>query len=209
MWAMMSASMVMLERFPETKRYLEGLPQGLQSFPELEVHTDGLGSVRDLIPAPYDDLPEPLAAYYRREIDHAWVPEVLGQCTTLMIVDLYGLDHLVARSRELAKTLYDGPVLKHLVRIMSPTLVVMGTQRRWSAMRRGTQMSSTPVQREGDLHFSEVVVESPHPVFTRPFALALNPFLELAIASARGRDARSELVEATSTKMRFQGCWSR
>jgi hypothetical protein len=196
-----------MNRFPTAKRYVESLPKGVESFPTLLVHTDALGTVRDIVPGPYDDLPGRLGAYFRREIDDAWVPEVLGQTTTLMLADIIGEEGLVTRSRGLAERLYDGPILKRFIRLLSPTLLLMGVERRWDVMRKGTTMTSTRVVRDGSVSTTNIVVSSPEPVFTPQFARALKPFLELAVASARGADPSVELVEATPTRMSYVGRW--
>ena len=194
-------------RFPTAARYLARMPEGVSSYPELQVHTAGLGKVREVIEGPYDDLPGPLAAYFRYEVDDAWVPEVLGQTTTLMLVDAIGEPALIRRSRQLAEELYSGPVLRRLIRLLSPTLVVMGTQRRWGAMRRGTTMTATPVETQGRTKLSHIAVEAPHPVLTEPFARALQPFIELAIESSRGREPFVTIREFEPTRIVYAGRW--
>jgi hypothetical protein len=196
-----------MDRFPSAKRYVEDLPSGVESFPTLLVHTEALGNVRDIVPGPYDDLPGRLGAYFRREIDDAWVPEALGQTTTLMLADTVGEEGLVARSHDLAERLYSGPILKRLMRLLSPTLLLMGVERRWAVMRKGTTMTSTRVVRDGTRSTTNIVVSSPEPVFTYQFARALEPFLELAVKSARGADPSVEIIEATPTCMRYEGRW--
>ena len=194
-------------RFPTAARYLANMPDGERSYPELQVHTAGLGDVREVIEGPYHDLPDLLARYFRYEIDDDWVPEVLGQTTTLMLVDTLGLPALVHASRALAEKLYERPVLRHLIKLMSPTLVLMGTQRRWSQMRRGTSMTAAPIRREGDVSHSTTNVESPHPVFTNAFAEALAPFLEVAIEHCRGRDSFVNIKQATPTHISYTIRW--
>lgn len=198
---------MVMERFPSARRYLDALPAGLDSFPDLRVHTEALGLVREIVPGPYDDVPGALGAYFRYEIDDAWVPEVLGQCTTLMLCDTIGEAALISRSRELAQRLYSGRVLRHLIRLLSPTLLIMGTQRRWAVLRRGTEMTSTPTKKVDGYNRGEIVVSAPHPVFTATFGRALQPVIEVAVESANGKDPSVEIAENTPTRMRFVGHW--
>lgn len=169
---------------------------------------EALGAVREVVPPPYDELPGELGAFFRGELDDEWVPEVVAQSTTLTIVDVHGEDYLVERSRMLADRLYDGPILKNLVRILSPTLLVMGVSRRWSAVRRGSSMISSPVRREGRWHTTRLEITAPHPVFTESFARALVPVLEVAVERARGSQASSAIIKAEPRRLVFEGRWA-
>lgn len=194
--------------YPTAARYVRTLPDGLASFPDLRVRQAALGRLPEHLPPSAAELPDPLGCYVRGEMPGPWMNEVVGQAAMLLFVDTHGPDAMVQRSYDLAHRLFEGPFLRHMIRLLSPTLVVMGAGRRWNAVRKGTTMTSTPVRREGTRNITEISVTAPHPVFAAQFAAALGPFFEVALQSARGSDPRVELAEARADTITYRASWA-
>ena len=131
------------QRLPQTAAYFAGLPQGLDSFDDCMVVNDAF----EILLVPETELgglhAQGLVSHEFvdriRQVDgQRWVPEVLFQCMAFIMVDLYGAQAYLDWSQNSAYELYDKPLLRHLIKLLSPTLVVMGASSRWAAASRAS-----------------------------------------------------------------------
>lgn len=119
--------------------YLERLPRGLDSHPECTARAEPYREIWDRVPPPQRDAQVGLA--WERYAGESWVPEVLASATTLCQRDSLDDDDAFLRwCYAINVDLFRGPLLRGLMRVLSPTLVVMGGARRWGVLHRGTEL---------------------------------------------------------------------
>jgi hypothetical protein len=125
------------------------------------------------------------------------------------MVDLYGESAYYEWSRTSAHDLYDRPLLRHLIKLLSPTLLVMGARSRWGAVRKGSSLSSGKVQKEGERVRTQVTLTHKEGVYVDVFFGGLVHAFEVALESSRGKNAKVSLLGRTPTTASYQLSWAR
>jgi hypothetical protein len=130
---------------------MKSLPQGLETFPECRVRGEVFDDVRLRFPEIGRDpmLPGVVTAFFKGEYSNRWMPEVVGQTVNLMIRDaaLPTDDAFHKWSYETSSRLFRDSPFRVLMKLVSPTLLVMGAAQRWSAMHAGTTLEAGKVER--------------------------------------------------------------
>ena len=103
---------------------------------------------------------------------------------------------------DVAGRLFAKPFYRVLMYVVSPTLVVLGAQRRWSAFREGTTLSAKIDKNQGELELAFPPMLYPE-LTLRGFGEAFRA----SIAAARARNPAVELVEATAERGRWTSGW--
>ena len=195
---------------PATKDYLRGLPGGAASHPSCTVHSEVFGGVvrkldEVLAATPWPDDLQPL----RPGEGSTWLPEVHMQLLSLFLADQMGEDAYLEWVYEDSSRIYQRPVFRHLMKLVSPTLMVMGASSRWSAMHRGTVLTASPVSREGERITTMGKLVTPPGLFPPLYARALCLGFKAAIDGARGTEVRVELATTEPTLLEFRVSWAR
>jgi hypothetical protein len=133
---------------PSVARYLEALPNGIESYPEATVK----GAI---LRAGFEDSgftaePGALPASLERCIQDppaigAWAPETLHSAFLAAVYDDRFLSHggmkaYEAWVRERNRRLFRGPLYRVLFFVTRPERIFNGTQKRWSAFHRGSEL---------------------------------------------------------------------
>jgi hypothetical protein len=137
----------MLEDDPETAAYIAALPKGLESYPECEVK----GSVVREIVEHFDrsllrSLPPSLRALVEAPPPvSAWVHEVPVNALILLSSERLtrqtgDRNAMNQRAFETTKRLLSTPLYKILFWLVSPERLIVGADKRWGALRRGTRI---------------------------------------------------------------------
>ena len=199
-------------RFPTASEYFDSLPLGFDSFAQCRVRALVYEPLATDFPELARAFPEgPLGQLLRRELNpNQWIPEVVGQVANLMVRDAF----LTSDTAFLDWTfranerVFDKPLVRTLMRLLSPTLLVIGAARRWSTLHDGSLLSSTPVaqvgqrlQTVGQLRFPEGLF---HPVFLQGLTAAFRA----ALALARGREISVLLGRCTSQEADYVVSWA-
>jgi hypothetical protein len=137
--------------YPSLDRYLESLPNGIDSYPEATVK----GAVLRSMLLEVDFKPEPgvLPAAVERcaqepPATSTWVPETFHGALSEAIYDARFHEHggmpafeswVLERSRKLISS----PLYKVLFFVVRPERVFIGAQKRWSAFHRGSRFEIT------------------------------------------------------------------
>jgi hypothetical protein len=199
-------------RFPLASAYLENLPRGFDSFPQCRVRVLVFEPIGKEYPALGDGLPAgPLSALLRGAISsNDWVPEVVGQIANLMLRDacLESDAEYFDWSYRASESAFDKPLVRNLMRLISPTLLVMGASRRWSTMHDGTQLESTPVVSAGDRMQTIGRLRFPDGIFPPLFLQGLTAAFSAALALARGRGIEVKLRDQTATSADYVVSWA-
>ncbi len=190
-------------------RYIESLPQGLDSHPGAQGKASLYRSMLDQrtpeavkeheLPAPVADLlasPRPVSS---------WISEVHSNATLLFIQDVSGLDDeaYAGLVYDRMRALFDGPLYRILFRLSSPRLLIRSAAIRWRSFHRGTSFAvDTSSPRNAVLD-----VEFPPFLWNEPTAMGLVAALRATLDMSGAIDPVLELSAVTPTRVRIVGRW--
>ena len=199
-------------RFPKACEYLERLPLGFDSFAECRVRALVFEPLAIDFPELAEAFPEgQLGQLLRRELNpNQWIPEVVGQVANLMVRDacLTSDVEFLDWTFRANERVFDKPLIRTLMRLLSPTLLVLGAARRWSTLHDGSALSSTPVQQVGERVQTIGQLRFPEGLFHPVFLEALTAAFRAALALARGRNVRVELGHCTPCAADYVVSWA-
>ncbi len=141
--------------FPHTHKYVSALPDGLLSYPECQIKADVFRDVVKEFPTLVGNpnIPITVRDHLGSDIRDTWQSEVIANTITLVIRDLnFATDqeHL-DWFRGYIGGVFDKPLYRLIMHVLSTTLAVMGATGRWSSFHRGSSLVITePVKRVGD-----------------------------------------------------------
>ena len=187
-------------RFPRAAAYLATLPEGLASYPTYKV--------RDMVLEPYVEkfaalagepgLPTEVADMLAGRARGQWMSEVHFQVAHLVVRDRGFADDgpLFEWAQRAASQTFDRPILRNLMRLVSPTLVVLGASKRWSAFHSGSELTADKVVESGGRAGCTARLRYPPHLFAPLFLVTLEHSFSVALAASRARDPQ---VKALST----------
>lgn len=198
-------------RYPRARAYARALPLGLETFPECRAR----GEVFDDIRIRFADigrdplLPGPVADFFRGQYSKTWMPEVLGQVVNLMVRDaaMPSDDALFRWSYETSSRLFRDSPFRALMKLVSPTLLVMGAAQRWSALHAGTSLDVGKVERTADGSATSGVLRFPPGLFPELFLRGLTPAFQAAVENARARDVSVKLNRCSAGHAEYEITW--
>lgn len=190
-------------RLPRASEYLASLPLGLRSFPNCRV--------RDITVEPYahafgdlasePGLPAPVADLLRGITVGPWYPEVVFQ-----------MAHLVVRDRvfdddasffewifNANANIFDRPILRNLMRLVSPTLIVLGSAKRWAAFHDGSELTTDRVRATAERAQTFAHLRYPAGLFPLVFLSGLQHVFMAALLASRARQPQVKLERVEST----------
>jgi hypothetical protein len=198
-------------RYPRARSYLKSLPQGFDSFPDCRARGEVFDDVRMHFPELGRDpmLPPVIAGFFKGEYANRWMPEVVGQVVNLMIRDaaLPTDDALLKWSYETSSRLFRDSPFRVLMKLVSPTLLVMGAAQRWSALHAGSTLESGKVERTEDGSATSGLLRFPAGLFPELFLRALAPAFQAAVENARARNVAVNLRRFSSTDAEYRITW--
>jgi len=195
------------EILPRTAAYLAALPDGLDAYLRCRVRTAVTREIAHDFPGLLD---KPGIDRGVRDLLHGsmdqgeWMPEAHGMAVRLLVRDVaFESDHDYYRWYfDVAGRLFAKPFYRFLMYVVSPTLVVLGAQKRWSAFREGTTLNAKIDKNRGELELAFPPMLYPE-LTLRGFGEAFRA----SIAAARARNPAVELVEATAERGRWTIGW--
>ena len=198
-------------RYPRARAYVKSLQQGLDSFPECRARGEVFDDVRLRFPEIGRDpmLPGVITGFFKGEYMNRWMPEVVGQTVNLMIrdVSLPTDDALFKWSYETSSRLFRDSPFRVLMKLVSPTLLVMGAAQRWSALHAGTTLVAGKVERTEDGSATSGLLRFPGGLFPELFLRALAPAFQAAVENARARNVTVVLRRSSSTDAEYRTTW--
>lgn len=198
-------------RLPETCKYLASLPQGLESFPRCTVRDVALDAyVRDFSGlAGEPGLPGPVADLLRGSLQGTWVSETVFQVANLVVRDLaFATDAAFSEWIFDANTeLFDKPLLRSLMRLLSPMLIVIGASRRWGTFHQGSDLVAGRVARSGEREEASARLRYPAGLFAPLFLSSLEQVFLAALDASRAKDPRVELGAVAPTEAEYKVSW--
>jgi hypothetical protein len=201
----------MTAAFPTLEAYLRQVPNGFDSFPACSIKAS---VIRDALNSkPLDDdprLPAPIRAFVQSPPPvSSLVPEVLSNAILLTMYDV----HFGALGRRAAwdwmhATTYKllrAPLYRILFAVMSPERLLTGVAQRWSAFRRGTELSITD-KKDG---FARLKLVFPVALHTDLTLYLLSSAFQAAIDCSGAREASVEVEARSASEAVFACRWSR
>lgn len=201
-------------RLPRTAAYLETLPQGLESFKACEVrNTVFEPHVRDFGRLGAEpDLPAPVAHLLSGRLSELpWAPAVVFQAAYLVVRDLgFSDDDTFHRwLYEANQQMFDKPLLRNLMKLVSPGLIVMGASKRWTAFHQGSELLPGAVETVDGRTVTLSRLKFPDGLFSHIFLVGLEHAFLAAVTAARAKDPRVRLSAVEPGVATFTASWRR
>jgi hypothetical protein len=178
------------QRYPRAHAYIAQLPQGLDSFPACRAKYDAIELLLEHSDELTKDasLPEPIRAALNGR-PGSWHPDAAVMAITLMARDrIFASDaEYMNFTYQSSSALFDRIIYRALMKLMSPTLLVMGSARRWTTFRSGTQLRSVGSKKAGRRMTGEVILSHPPELFPDLFLHSLCHTFRAALDLSRGR----------------------
>jgi hypothetical protein len=198
-------------RYPRARAYLAALPNGFDTFPKCRARGEVYDDVRLHFPELGQDptLPQPVIDFFKGRYEKEWMPEVLGQVVNLMIRDaaLPSDEAVLKWSYETSTRFFCDSPFRLLVRLLSPTLLVMGATQRWTAVHEGTELKTTPAARTDGVSRTTGRLTFPEGLFPELFLRGLALAFQVAVESARATEVSTRLASFSSTGAQYEIEW--
>lgn len=199
----------MLDAFPTAAAYFAELPAGLHSHAEclaFEVHE---GARRQVLEHAGAKLTPAVAGLLGVSWGDRWIPDVHGLLAQMILVDVLGETAYLRWLYDEARRIYDRPFLRHLMRLLSPSLVLMGGASRWGTMHRGSRLSALSSVKGEHRVTSGIVLDYPPGLFPAAFCRGLGETFRAAFDLAHAANATVVMVEHGQQRSRFEIAWDR
>ena len=197
---------------PRASEYVQALPAGLESFARCEARSSVFEpyarDFRALSGEP--GLPAPIAALLSGRLSaRPWAPEVVFQAAYLVVRDLAFEDDAAFHRWIFSSNqeMFDKPLLRNLVRLVSPGLMVIGAAKRWSAFHVGSDLVSAGLSTTDGRTSSVTHLTYPEGLFPRTFLLGLEHAFMAAVLASRAKDPEVELGAVAPGRATFTASW--
>lgn len=196
------------DALPRVAAYERSLPDGLGSYPQCRVRTVVVRASVDRFPgvlgrAGVDPgFSEQVGSHVARD---EWMPETLAVALALLCRDaeFSGDDAFLNWHYELSSEIFKQRLYRALMYVVSPTLVVLGAQKRWGAFRQGSTLSAKVTRNEG-----EASLEFPSHLYPELTLRGFGEAFQAALVAARARGPSVELIDVTPRSARWTMRWT-
>ncbi len=175
-------------RFVRLRRWVAGLPGGLDAYPDAQAKGALVRSV--LADQPLDDLlgclpPRLRAVAADPPVASDWIPETHLVALVLAIADARGMsdEDVCAWARAANRAMFESPAYRLLMHVLSPGAMVRFAGRRWENWHRGTRLDVLGAADDGvrvELVFPRGLYDA---LLVRTFGEAFAAALELSNAA--------------------------
>jgi hypothetical protein len=199
------------QRYPVAAAYLASLPQGLESHVSCQVRADVHLDIPPLLASLPSDttLPPSLRGFIDGSARTEWIPETVANTLMLLVRDaVHKSDEaLLAWDYERNVKLFNRPLNRALVYVMSTSLLVMGCAKRWSNFHRGTSLYATPIASTAGKKSSRAVLSFPDGLYDRLLVDILCGAYRAALAAGKAKNAAVDVLEVERSKATFTVSW--
>jgi hypothetical protein len=198
--------------FPSAAGYLNTLPRGIDSFPECRVTADSFEFVRsDLVASGLPSgLPPPIAAFLDGNRHDKWLSEVVANAAMLMLRDrVSGSDEgFLKWAYDDSRRVFSKPIYRMLMAVMSPSLVVIGAAKRWSAFHQGTALSINPIVSVAGRAGTQAKLTFPPGLYSPVLVVRQQRAFLAALDAASAKEAKVEVDSTAAGEAVFKPSWS-
>ncbi len=192
-------------RFPTLALYLDRVG-GVAALPACQAKASVLRELLNehaLHTLPNGALPGALQALVRQPPPmNVWVSEVLSEAGFCAAYDFAFTSPTEATAANVRTNLrlFQLPMYRALMIVMTPSLLLRAASMRWSAFHRG----STLTVRESEAHSALAVLEFPAHLFIPENPLDVRAAIEASLIAAGGTDVSVSVHDATPTSMVYR-----
>lgn len=199
------------KRLPRLAAYFDRLPDGLASHPNAQLKSDSLDHMRASYPGMLDEVvvPQPMIDIFTNRQPGEWVPEVIGSSLHLACRDLAFQDDesYLDWSYESSGALFNKPLYRVIMHVLSPTLVIMGAAKRWATFHQGSELKPGPASKEGSRVTVQGILSHPGGLFPLLVLQTFARAFEAAVAATRALNPRATLEQSSDTETRYLLSW--
>lgn len=199
-----------MDGIDDVRPYLARLPHGTASYPNCVARAFAYEELRQELP-PLDGptvsevLSPTLSTYLRQGMTDTWMPEVWASIVLeLWFATVAGRDEARFREklRAVNQDLFDSVLFRAVLRVLSPSLVILGVARTWRIARRGSDARAIMGPRHESPRTATVEVRHPPWLFGERQLIAFEEAIgavadTLAVKHCLVRRTKSE-VDATT-----------
>lgn len=196
-------------RYPTLYRYLSGLPQGIDSYPDIQSTAEVAASIRATFGAELlrDDLPDyvktAMAGVWHKT---DWIPEVHFMTLNALVRDI------VCRNDEkyyqfcfdTMKAAFSSPLMRSLMYVMSPSVLALATEKRWGKFKRGSVMKTIQSTSDGRV----LQLTYPEKLYLDCMLGGFMKSIEAACRCTRVTSTEIEMKIISPTETHFTISWS-
>lgn len=198
-------------RYPRAAEYLALVPNGFGAYPECRVRADAFDALRQQQPqlAQVPGLPEGLRAFLAGAQSPEWLPEVWANTAMLLLRDSVCADDRQFLDWACADSLrlFQRPMYKALMFILSPALVVMGAAKRWGTFHQGSQLEPEPIVKgQGSLSVTATLTFPPNLFWGLTLERQAQAYLA-ALQAAGATEPAVSVERLSMTQTRFVCRW--
>jgi hypothetical protein len=191
--------------------YFDRLPNGVASHPDAQLKSDAIDHMRASFPGMLDGavVPQPLIDVFTNRQPGEWVPEVIGSSLHLACRDLAFQDDesYLDWSYESSEALFNRPLYRVVMHVMSPTLVIIGAAKRWATFHQGSKLEPSPASRENGRVTVHGVLTHPGGLFPQLVLQTFARAFEAAVAATRAQNPRATMEQRSDTETRYILSW--
>jgi hypothetical protein len=195
------------QTYPRLAAYVAQLPDGLDSYPSVVAkasmcRTFAAGARFEGAPPGLPAIVSGLAASPPPVT--AWIPEAHLMALLLAVADLRDDDTgFVAWMYDANRAVLKSPWYSVLMSVSSPMMLLRGTEMRWGALHKGTEVTATRQEKGATIHF-----DFPPRLYTPLLLRAYGEAFRAAIDLTNARDASVVLSQVSSTRAAYDARWS-
>ncbi len=189
---------------PSVTRFLAELPAGLESYPDCaarhDVVMEAVAQLREQHPRGFSALADPFPPFHGWLADVPAVSLALAQRDLVFDTDEAWLDFV----REAQARVNKKPMYRTVLKLLSPTLLLMSIGKRWATFRRGSTLQLQGLER-GERIVATLELAYPAGLFPPLLIQAQRVRIEDVLRANGLKELDSEVipVNASSTELRF------
>lgn len=190
-----------------TAAYVAALPGGLDAYPRCRVRTAVTREITEQFPSVLDHpgIDSGTRTLLRQSIDQGeWMSDAQGMVVRLLVRDVvFQTDDEYNRWYfDVAARLFAKPFYRVLMYVVSPTLVMLGAEKRWGTFREGSSLTARI-----DRNVGNVELRFPAHLYPELILRGFGEAFRASLAAARARNPKVELVEALPERGRWEVGW--
>ncbi|RYF07629.1 MAG: hypothetical protein EOO40_08280 [Deltaproteobacteria bacterium] len=193
--------------YPTLTAYLNALPQGLDSYPEVKTRADYTLLLRPRLKAALEvptlgTLRPHLTADYK---SGEWVPETVYAALCALAQDrVWPSEEAYHQGMsEVAAAMYQAPLYRAVMLLLSPSLIAMGAAHRWHTFHQGSDLKVTKQGKQS----ADLTLSFPDKVFSKPALRSLGAVFCAALTGAGATETRFRITLAKPGEAQFAINW--
>ena len=195
--------------FPAVAAYVATLPNGLESYPEARVTRETYATYfAKFSQVDTTNIPVELLNLLQGHATE-WLPEVLVNVLLLMCRTLAfsSDDAFISWGRNNMENLTQSPVNRLALRMLSPSLLLMNSAKRWGLFHQGTTLTASPVTKGNNHCYCSLVLQFPPQLYDSILVRMLGEHYALVLTKSRAKNLQYVTREVSATQGHYEMSW--